>query len=523
MRRSYASAAILAAVLAAPASNLCAEPAAIGEFAHLELGASGTYALSGYADGTYSWAVPAAYSDATDTVALSSASPSYAKTFSVAPWVEAAVGTRYFEALGRLSAGTDGKYDAALAGSGKLVGGTYYTIDEGGLKSELGPVALEAGRFRHYDSVDTPYSLFINGRGLSAPIADIDYEGGRFFYETRWIGLNYDSAETTPAWPGGFPDRGASYKVYGLRLGDMRFGIQDSAVYCGRYFDAEYFLSPVPMYFTQYFLATAGRPWAESRNDNDMVGLFWDWDRPDGLGLLAQVLVDDFNVHWILPSTPDFPWKLAFSLGARKATGLGTFALYLAGATEYTYEGQEMTAANQGEMAYSYTYYPDTVFDHDWQASSYSGNLAPISIEDNLVGYQYGENNLALRLDWKGKLAGNDLGAYLEFRLMGSNSPANSWHDLVSDPLNGTRWFADSSLEKRFVLDLTGSRRIGAWRLFGELETGAAIDALRLRDPTYTAGAADADNYVYIFGPVAGQVDPILRLSLGASYSVDLK
>jgi hypothetical protein len=536
IERSYATLAIAAAALLSASSLLAEDASGASEFASFELGTSATYARSGYSDGAYAWAVPA--TSAAAPTLLSVPNPSYARSLSLSPWFAVELGMPYFEAVGRLSGNTDGKYDAGLIGSSKLPLGTYYTIEEGGLKSQLGPVLLEVGRFRHYDAVQTPYSLFINGRGLSAPIGDIDYEGKVFFYETRWIGLNDDSTEKTPAWQSGFPDRGANYKDFGLRLGDMRFGLQDAAVYCGRYFDPEYFISPIPMYFTQYFLGTAGRPWTDGRNDNDILGFFWDWNRPDGLSFLSQLLIDDMNIHWLFPSTPDFPWKMAFSLGARKETPMGSFGLYLAGATEYTFEGQELTVVDpsarlvpganeaiQSQNAYSYTYYPDTVFEHDWQVdpSLYSGNLAPISIEDNLIGYQFGENNIALRLDWKGQVAGCDLGAYLEFRLMGSNSPANSWHDLVVDPLNGTRWFDDPAIEKRLVLDMSGSRRFGAWRVFGELETGVAIDALRLSDPIYDATASDADNYVYIFEPKAGQIDPILRVTLGASYSIDIK
>jgi hypothetical protein len=105
---------------------------------------------------------------------------------------------------------------------------------------------------------------------------------------------------------------------------------------------------------------------------------------------------------------------------------------------------------------------------------------------------------------------------------MGSNSPANPWHDLLVKPMDGTRWFDDPTLEKRFVLGLSGSRRFGALRLFGEFDAGVAIDALRLRAPAQNAGASDVDNDVMIFAPVAGQVDPILRVNLAASYSLDL-
>ena len=473
-----------------------------------ELGLSGSYALSGYSDGTYAEGI-----DGDD---------SWASSLSASPWFALDLDATYFELFGRLSANTDGKYGPALAGSGTIPG-TYFTVEEGGIKSSLGALSLAAGRFRHYDVVDTPYSLFVNGRGLAAPILDIAFDDGRFFYESRWIGLNSDSDSKTEAWPTGFPSRGATIKDYGLHIGDMRIGFQDAAVYCGQAFDYEYFLNPIPMYFTQYFKGTGGTPWTEDRNDNSIIGLFWDWNRPDGLSFLAQLLVDDFNVHWLLPSTPDFPWQAAFSLGARVRTKYGRFGLFVAGATEYSFEGNQMTTEDQASNCYSYTYYPDTRFDHDWETAGYQ--YAPIAIEDNLIGYQYGENNIATRLEWQGRASDLELSSYFEFRLMGSNSPANTWHDGTVDPEDGTHWLEDAVLEKRFLLGLGASRKMAAWRFTGEIVAGLAIDALRLRSPTDVddSSASDADRYVWIYAPVEGQIDPIFRVKLGASYAIGVR
>jgi hypothetical protein len=79
-----------------------------------------------------------------------------------------------------------------------------------------------------------------------------------------------------------------------------------------------------------------------------------------------------------------------FSLGARDETAIGSFGFYIAGATEYTFEGTDMpSTAVQSQTAYSYTYYPDVEFNHNWITPT--PEYAPISIEDNLEGERGGD------------------------------------------------------------------------------------------------------------------------------------
>jgi hypothetical protein len=433
--------------------------------------------------------------------------------------------SRYFDLIADLSVNSDGKYAAAMS---NLPGGDlfhfYFLMEEGGLRSQIGPFRLAGGLLKHYDVIDSPYSLFVNSAGRAADILELSYESGFFFYQTRWISLNIDSALTDAvppdtAWPSGYPDRGANLKTYGFKLGDgMRFGFQDAAVYSGRAFDFEYFLNPIPMYFIQYEHGTAGRPWNRDYNDNDLVGAFWDWKRDDGLSFNAQVLVDDFNVHAIAPSTVWNPWKLAFSLGGRMETDIGSFGFYTAGATKYVFEPIDMNTTDISKSAYGYTYYPDTRFDID---KSSGVEWSPISIEDNAVGYKNGENNLAFRADWKGELAGVDLGAALEFRLAGENSPANPWASLGHFATGGTKWLgSDAVLEKRILVGLNGSRSFGKLKASAALTAGVAIDALSLEAPGgQDLAEGGKEQYLYLFRPTEGLVQGIFKLTLGATYS----
>ncbi len=121
-------------------------------------------------------------------------------------------------------------------------------MEEGGIFSKIGTLSLKAGRFKHYDVVDSPYSLFVNSKGISSNIMDIAWDDGFFSYESRWIELNHDSSQNTDAWNfnGGFPERGANIKTFAFRIGEMRFGFQDAAIYSGKNFDPEYFLNLFP-------------------------------------------------------------------------------------------------------------------------------------------------------------------------------------------------------------------------------------------------------------------------------------
>jgi len=442
------------------------------------------------------------------------------KGFVGSAFISLGLDTRPFDLIARLSLESDGKYAPAEANiPGKEFFGLYFWMDEGGIRVPFGPLTLEAGRFRHYDEIDSPYSLFINGLGHSALLMNLRYEDDFFIYQTRWIELNNHSAAETPAWPDGYIDRGANVKTYGFKVAPgMRFGFQDAAVYTGRSFDYEYFLNPIPQYFLQYAKTNSGRPWTTGGNEGNSIGAFFDWELPSGATLNAQVLMDDFNVHFLFPDTPWNPWKLAWTFGGSLKTEAGKFALYCAGATKYTFEPISMKdASNWTGKAYGYTYYPDTVFDYD------STELREIGIEDNAIGYLYGENNFAIRLEWSDRISGYDLGAGLEFRLMGENSPANPWHELYGQPDDGTHWLDDAVLEKRFLAVLQASRQVGDWRFFSSLSIGVALDALKLGAVTLSSpanGTSDGDLLIQMYTPVEGNTQPILRLRLGASYSI---
>jgi len=132
---------------------------------------------------------------------------------------------------------------------------------------------------------------------------------------------------------------------------------------------------------------------------------------------------------------------------------LGTFGLYQAGATKYTFQSAQ-------KEYYSYTMYPgSTVL---WKNTE-----SPIAIEDTMLGYLHGENNIALLGTWMRGFGEVDCAASLELTLSGSKSPANPWneHDTLVDAGYGTRLLDDPVLEKKIVLGLEAGVPMGRFYL----------------------------------------------------------
>jgi hypothetical protein len=401
--------------------------------------------------------------------------------------------SKTFSLAAQLLGSNDGKYSPLKSNQ---QGGTFFDyyafLKAGGLEwRPSDELSFRAGRLEHRDVLDNPYSLFVSSTAPAANILQIRYENDYFFYESRWVELNKDSGMFTTAYPetatfydypdnaddsyshtGPFPDRGSNIKTYGFKLGDMVFGFQDAAVYVDRSFDLEYLLSPLPQYFTQYVKGTAGRPWATGNNENDMIGAFWAWKRDDGLSFDAQFLMDDFNLYFLGIGKWN-PGKGAWAMRAKLDTDIGTFAFSHAAALKYTFE----PTRDELSECYSYTYYPDTRFSIDDPSDR------SIGMEDLMIGYKHGENNIAFRLDYEGTWYGFDLSSYGEFVLSGSKSPTNAWHDAFWHDYRGSRILDEDVLEKLVLLNIAASRRFGDFTVSATLLAGCAFNALELTAP----------------------------------------
>lgn len=436
-----------------------------------------------------------------------------------------------FQVVAAASMNNDGKYgpDIANTPDGTFFG-NYFFMDAGGTAVRFQELTVRLGRLPHYDEVDSPYSVFINSLGHASNIAEIRFEKGSFVYESRWIELNSGSANMTPAYtndglPTGtmvtWPDRGANIKTYALNLGRIKFGMQDFAVYPDRSFDFEYLMNPLPQYLIQYVKGTNSRPWSTGVNENYAVGFFLIWYPDETWTLNGQFFLDDGNTHWIAPKvTPNIPFKLAWTFGARKETPLGRFGLHTAGAFKYTYQ------STLADYPYSYTYYPDTRYwyDRDKDYIQDSDEYEEISVEDMYIGYRNGENNLAFLGEYKGRVRGFSLDCELEYVVSGSKAPTNPWHEASesSIPYTGTEWLAESALEHRIKADVKASRRFGNLLAYVNLRLGYVFNKLTLQN-TGLLGTKAVDTDSWIYKPTEGLNEPIFKLTIGGRYRLDIK
>lgn len=432
-----------------------------------------------------------------------------------------------FSVIAHLSINNDGKYAPAHANTAEgSILGYYFFMDEGGIAYDAANLSMKVGRFRHYDQIDSPYSLFVNSNGITANLGQVRYENENFIYESRWVELNHRSNVGSPAWSAywtsyntangtsgsGFPERGVNLKTYALKFGSMRFGLQDSAVYSGTNFDAEYFVNPIPSYFIQYMKGTGGRPWATSQNDNSIIGLFWDWKREDGSSYYAQYFLDDIYIPKI--SKYLYPNQMAWALGGSWKTDYGTFGVHHGGALKYTFQSNTVNSddSDAKEMAYGYSYFPDTAYYSD------GTTVVSLDIEDNSFGFKYGENSAAFQVDWQNRFAGTYVKAALEFVLAGSNSVANPWHDGTSEEGLPTEWLSDSALQKTLALKVNAARQFGGFDVSLALKAGYVFNTLELVDPAdvpTTASSIDRSSKIW---KASENNKPILALTLGLRY-----
>ncbi len=334
-----------------------------------------------------------------------------------------------FEMKSGLIFSNDRKYVDPI--TGRFYFGYHYDFAENSLKIHLKNLSFKFGRFHVEDSVKSPYTLFSSSRDFKTLNFELSYENENFLYTDTWIGLTREVH--TELYD--FPNRGANLKIVALKLGKFRVGYQEAVVYTGRFFDLEYFANPVPNFFTQYILYV-GRPFKQGTNDNSILGFFSDWS-DENLYTYLQILIDDFNMNRFYGGFQN-PDKLAWSLGAEVNTSWGVLSLYHAGATKYTFE--PVSSDNQ----YGYVLYPAV--------------LAPVGDatrilfpEENYLGYEHGENNLAFKISWKQALPMGSWEVSWEYVVSGSVSPINPWHDSATVP-EGTHILDDETLRNVYNL-----------------------------------------------------------------------
>jgi hypothetical protein len=468
-----------------------------------------------------------------------------------------AVKTKYFDSVGTLTFRRDEK----VYPSEPYFLGHYMELTEGYIKFHyegkgFGAFILQGGRMTPKDYFDSPYSLYISSAAKSSVGLYLSYSNPFFFYESRWIQLTFNSIyspeEMDPTAASfitnaiKYPDKSANIKTTGFKVGDFRFGLQDSIVYLGRTFDPEYFLSPLPQFAGQLVTTFVGRPWTSDQNDMANLGFFLEWGKKGKYEAKGSFLLDDVNLDFLPGVNSGLVSKAAWAIGGYYTFKWGKLSFWHAGALKYsfaaTYTDEDWNNANLGSVYYSgvpslplttspwslypyeYTYYPMPEY-------SVNGVGQPVYVEDMYLGYKYGENAISFIIEYenyffKGKPYDFHLYASLEYVANGTKMPNNPWHlydDPVSDLSQPAYLLDEAVLEHRIIATaiFTKEMRVDYFHQFkfiAKVQVGGIFNRLKLVSvsETYDYGTSALTPKAYV--PQEGEHLFIFTVTLGATY-----
>lgn len=425
----------------------------------------------------------------------------------------------FFTLVSSLAYTNDGKFAPAEPWTGDH----YMDPGVNALSIVYDDFTFEAGRLDAESNLETPYSLYVTSSDISSNGMNFTYDGDFFFYNTRWIQLNYRSMHDYPGGigvgtgdtGGTWRDKGSNHKTWGVKLGDFHFGLQDSSVYLDRSFDYEYFLSPLPQYLTQLFRTHEGKPWSELNNDNSILGFFIEYN-PEDWYAYGQFLIDDVNASFLPNVSVENLTKMAWSLGVTWDTPYGVFGFYHAGATKYTFAATYTEPGSYSSLPYGFTYYPATEF-----PLNAAGDMQTLWYYDNYLGYKYGENNLAFDITYsniflKDKPWEFSIDGDLEWVINGSKSPANPWHqfDHWNEITPHAELLTDPVSEHILRLNIHAEKPIWKFDILLDLQIGYVWNGLVLEEI--------APDEPKRFVPQAGNNFLLYNLSIGFRFNWDI-
>ncbi len=216
----------------------------------------------------------------------------------------------------------------------------------------------------------------------------------------------------------------------------------EEAILFMRFFDPWYAFIPLP-YAAIEVLRETPSPWAQntSLNDNAFAGLWANYNFSDTSRIYSELLIDDFDMNMFFPGKFQNPNKIAWLIGGQTNIGQLQIIGEFAGATAYTFE------STTGEPDYSYLAYPS------WN-----------NIDQNMIGYKYGENNAAVKVGLNYPISLGDLSSgILSFTYtnvhLGVRTPLVPWHG-TSEP-QGTYWLNDPVIETMNKFCLSAQMNFG--------------------------------------------------------------
>ncbi len=295
----------------------------------------------------------------------------------------------------------------------------YWYWDEGFFSYSNEFLELEVGVKQHSVGPGTIYKLFVEENGYSYPSIKSVGKIGKFRVETLWGGIRLDD--------GVKPAKAFNYRalIFSPTEG-LEIAYEDSVLYLNRYFDPYYYFVPIPIPGIQEFFHL-NAPWYSSIDDNSMIG-GWIKYSTRNWETYFELLVDDINVNRFLnPEGYQNPDKVAFLVGFSGKSGAFRITCEVAGATAYTFE---RTVSNK---PYEYVFFEDSTY----------------PLEKNMIGYKYGENNIACGIRFEYDEKPWFLNVELENVIHGTRTPNKPWH---GGPMpNETKWLI-GQLESKLAM-----------------------------------------------------------------------
>ncbi len=290
----------------------------------------------------------------------------------------------------------------------------YWYWDEGYFEYRGQNLQIDVGVKQNRVGPASFYNLFLSENGFSYPTVRVSWkdETQKIAVETLWAGLRPFATDDRPI-------KGLIYRKLALLPFDgLEVGYEESVLFLNRYFDPYYYFVPIPIPGIQEFWHLSA-PWGVSSNqldDNSMVGAYAVL-RGKEWRAYAEILVDDINMNrFISPEGYQNPDKIAFLVGFSGRSNPVKFTVEVAGATAFTFE------RTHPDRPYEYVFF---------EGSNYP-------IEKNMIGYKYGENNIACTIDFEYSFSDWSFNLNWESVIFGTRTPSRPWHGRPKP--NSTKW-----------------------------------------------------------------------------------
>jgi len=308
--------------------------------------------------------------------------------------------------------------DLAMPFYGYMTFGHYWYINNAYFLFPLKNLRVKVGRMHFVEGPGKFYHLFLSDSAGPFNGLSIQYTpNNSFSFKQDMIFLN----DINP--------RSLYYRRFTIHpLNGLSLSYEESVLFM-REFDPWYAFVMLPYPAIEVFRQEKSL-WQQKFNDNAFVGFFMNYKF--GISkVYSEFLADDLDMNFIFaPNKFQNPNKLAWLIGGQTELWNVKITAEYAGATAYTFE------TTTGASNYAYVVYPS------WN-----------NIDQNMIGYKYGENNDALKIgiDYPMKFA--TLNMTYEHVRLGKRTPTVPWHGLSHVP-SGTHWLDGSVIETRNIIGI---------------------------------------------------------------------